>query len=123
MVRSLREIELEPVRVVVELTREQFQALDRRSRRLGVPALLRVVALRLAGLGPERGEGLVVEEPLGNPRLARPLAGQEAGYADVVCVAAAVVSTTPSSQSPIPVATSSQSSAAMCRCGRPSNSR
>jgi len=40
MIRPLREAELEPVRVVVELSREQFQSLDRRSRRLGVPAFL-----------------------------------------------------------------------------------
>jgi hypothetical protein len=48
MTRGRREAALEPVRVVVELSPDQFQALERASGRLGPGSYVRAVALRLA---------------------------------------------------------------------------
>jgi hypothetical protein len=50
MTRGRREAALEPVRVVVELRREEFQALNEASGRVAPADFLRLVALPLAGL-------------------------------------------------------------------------
>jgi len=47
MIRGRREAALEPVRVVVELRREEFQALNDASGRVAPADFLRLVALRL----------------------------------------------------------------------------
>ena len=48
MLRDRRVVAVEPRRVVVELSREQFETLERASGRLGPGGLLRAVALGLA---------------------------------------------------------------------------
>jgi hypothetical protein len=50
MIRSRRVVALEPVRVVVELRREEFQALSKASGRVAPADYLKLLALRLAGL-------------------------------------------------------------------------
>jgi hypothetical protein len=47
MLNGRRMVALEPRRVVVELSREQFDALDRASGRVGAAVFLRLVALRV----------------------------------------------------------------------------
>jgi hypothetical protein len=53
MIRSRAAIDVEPSRIVVELSREQFEALDRASGRVAPADYLRAVALRLAELANE----------------------------------------------------------------------
>jgi hypothetical protein len=51
MIRGRAQAALEPVRVVVELRQEEFQALSAASGRVAPSDFLRLVALRLAALG------------------------------------------------------------------------
>lgn len=51
MLRGRRQIAVEPRRVVVELSPEQFEALDKACGRVAPAVFLRRVALRLAALG------------------------------------------------------------------------
>jgi hypothetical protein len=55
MIRGRRVVALEPVRVVVELRREEFQALSQASGRVAPADYLLLVALRLVQLA-EAGE-------------------------------------------------------------------
>ena len=55
-------------------------------------------------------------------RRASPRAGPERSYADASACRTPETASTPSSHDAMPSATSSQPSAAMCRCGRPGNS-
>jgi hypothetical protein len=51
MLRGRREVAVEPRRIVVELSPEQFEQLDKVSGRVAPAEFLRLVALRLASLG------------------------------------------------------------------------
>jgi hypothetical protein len=51
MIRPRREVALAPVRIVVELRQQEFQALSAVSGRVAPADYLKLVALRLASLG------------------------------------------------------------------------
>lgn len=55
MLRSRAAVAVEPRRIVVELTADEFEALDRASGHLGPAVFLRLVALGLGGMEEQAG--------------------------------------------------------------------